>query len=107
MSHKSILSVLSVLFCLSISNSVFSLNSSFHFLPEIFFIVLFAILIFTCILFFFREDKIFSKNDKKSFIQVNDKNMIIGRHADISKRKDLFLKVSIIAFLSTLTSKKN
>jgi hypothetical protein len=33
--------------------------------------------------------------------------MIIGKHTNISKRKDLFLKVSIITFLSNLTSKKN
>lgn len=107
MNHKSILSVLSALFCLSISNSVFSIKRNLHFLPELFFIVLFALLIFTCILFFFREDKIVSKNDKKSFIQVNDQNMIIGKHTNISKRRDLFLKVSIITFLSNLTSKKN
>ena len=99
MNHKSIMFGLAGVFCLGILSSIVSIFSKLNFYPEIFYAAIFALMAIICILFFKHEDILAAKNKRSGYVKVVDQNMIIGNEKNV-QRKKLFLRVSIIAWLS-------
>jgi hypothetical protein len=106
MNHKSILAAIAGLFCLGLVSSISSFHSYIFVCPEIFYACLFAILVIVCIVFFWSDNRIAAKNKKPGLVKVVDKSMFICKNepVSLSKRKNLFLRVSIIAMLDRLFS---
>ena len=106
MNHKSIITLLAGVFSFSLFNSLIDGSGSLVRGPEVFFIVLFSILTIACIVLFKREDFVHSKNKGSGFVTVNDNDMYLFRTRQMERRKNLFLKVSIITFLGLFGNKK-
>ena len=104
MNHKTIIKIFTVFFSLSIINSLLSIFIFFPIIPELFYIILFSVCIFSLILFFKREDKAEMRN-KKQYINVINQNMFIFRRKSNSEKSKLFLRVSIITLISGILKK--
>ncbi len=106
MNHKNIIKLFAAVFAFSIFNSLLVLFAKLPGSPEIFFIVFFSVLIIACIVFFKREDFVKDKIRKASYVKVLGQNLIICKNRPAVKRKNLFLRVSIITLLGSLFGKK-
>lgn len=96
MHHKSILKVFAGLFSLGIVFSILTFFTPYIYYPEIIFSSIFVFLIIACILFFARENTLVAKNKKPGYVKVMGPNVIFAGDKISPKRKNLFLKVSII-----------
>lgn len=105
MNHKSILTLIAALFGCGLLSSVASSKISVVFYPEIFYALMFVVLVVFCIGFFMRDDRMVTKNKRQSFVKVIDRDMFICKRSNPQARKTLFLKVSIIAILGVLKRK--
>ena len=101
MNHKSILAVLAALFCAGLISSISTFHSYIVFYPELFYACIFAVLVIVCIVFFCCEDRAAEKHKRQSFVKVVDQHMFISKKEPITlrQRKNLFMRVSIIALL--------
>ena len=97
--HKSILTVIAGLFSLGLLSSIVSSGSHLIFYPELFYVIVFSVLVVVCIVFFKRDDHMVIKNKRPSYVKVIDQNMIISKKPFLHPRKNLFLRVSIITLL--------
>ena len=96
MKHKSIIGLLSLIFSFGMGLSLLTLFANFTIVPELFFVLAFTILICICIVFFKVVDKIKNENHKSQFVDVINQDLYIFKDSNTPKRRNLFLKVSII-----------
>ena len=105
MNHKKILILIAALFGCGLLSSVASSKISVVFYPEIFYALMFAALVITCIVFFIRDDRMVAKNRRQSYVKVIDQNMFISKKTNPRSKRTLFLKVSIIAIVGLFKRK--
>lgn len=107
MNHKSILAVLAALFCAGLISSISTFHSYIVFYPEFFYACVFAVLVIACIVFFCGEDRAVKKHKRPSFVKVVDQHMFISKKEPVTlrQRKNLFMRVSIIALLGFFRKK--
>ena len=106
MNHKSVIRALAALFCVGIGASMLMFFVSLPLNPGFVFVAIFVSLIISCIIFFKTEDRVKAENKRAGYVKVIGQNMIISKKRTVS-RKNLFLRVSIIALLGSVFGKKN
>lgn len=105
MNHKNILTVISGLFILGLLSSILSSDSYVVLYPELFYFVVFAVLVVVCIVFFKRDDRMVAKSKRPGYVKVIDQNIYIGKKSIHRSQRNLFLRVSIITLLGVFKRK--
>ena len=107
MNHKSILMLIASFFVCGLLSSVISSKLYLLFYPELFYTCVFAVLVIVCIVFFCSEDRAAKKHKRPSFVKVIDQHMFISKKEPVTlrQRKNLFMRVSIIALLGFFRKK--
>jgi len=105
MNHKSIMRLLAALFSITLLTSLFTFSFTKSFIPEFFFALFFALMVLASIFFFQRDARLKASGKGKRLVRVINQQVFIGRSYNLNKRKNLFLRVSIITLLGFFKKK--